>query len=189
MSSAGSPSAVPVGDRLVVEPRADRRRAARRRARRRRAGDASRRRRSRAASRRPTSTSRRRAGSGSTPTRCAAVEDSHNGIRSAKAAGMRVFAVPNPHFPPGDEALGARRRRARLARRADRRAALVDGLAVVGHEHAVDRAVGLAALEAVVHRLEVHDDDSPVGRRAHARARPRPSSRSDRLRRTVRRPR
>jgi HAD superfamily hydrolase (TIGR01509 family) len=37
--------------------------------------------------------------------RCAAVEDSHNGIRSAKAAGMRVVAVPNPHFPPGDEAL------------------------------------------------------------------------------------
>jgi HAD superfamily hydrolase (TIGR01509 family) len=39
------------------------------------------------------------------PTRSAAVEDSHNGIRSAKAAGMRVFAVPNPHYPPGDEAL------------------------------------------------------------------------------------
>jgi HAD superfamily hydrolase (TIGR01549 family) len=36
------------------------------------------------------------------PARCAAVEDSHNGIRSAKAAGMRVLAVPNPHFPPGD---------------------------------------------------------------------------------------
>jgi HAD superfamily hydrolase (TIGR01509 family) len=42
---------------------------------------------------------------GVAPTRCAAVEDSHNGIRSAKAAGMRVVAVPNPHFPPGDEAL------------------------------------------------------------------------------------
>jgi HAD superfamily hydrolase (TIGR01509 family) len=39
------------------------------------------------------------------PARCAAVEDSHNGIRSAKAAGMRVVAVPNPHFPPDDEAL------------------------------------------------------------------------------------
>ena len=39
------------------------------------------------------------------PTRCAAVEDSHNGIRSAKAAGMRVIAVPNLHFPPDDEAL------------------------------------------------------------------------------------
>jgi HAD superfamily hydrolase (TIGR01509 family) len=37
--------------------------------------------------------------------RCGAVEDSHNGIRSAKAAGMRVVAVPNPHFPPDDEAL------------------------------------------------------------------------------------
>jgi HAD superfamily hydrolase (TIGR01509 family) len=39
------------------------------------------------------------------PTCCAAVEDSHNGIRSAKAAGMRVVAVPNPHFPPDEEAL------------------------------------------------------------------------------------
>jgi HAD superfamily hydrolase (TIGR01509 family) len=39
------------------------------------------------------------------PTRSAAVEDSHNGIRSAKEAGMRVFVVPNPHFPPGDDAL------------------------------------------------------------------------------------
>jgi HAD superfamily hydrolase (TIGR01509 family) len=37
--------------------------------------------------------------------RCAAVEDSHNGIRSAKAAGMRVIAVPNPHFPPDADAL------------------------------------------------------------------------------------
>jgi HAD superfamily hydrolase (TIGR01509 family) len=36
------------------------------------------------------------------PTRCAAIEDSHNGIRSAKAAGMRCIAVPNTHFPPGD---------------------------------------------------------------------------------------
>jgi len=41
------------------------------------------------------------------PTSCAAVEDSHNGIRSAKAAGMRVVAVPNPHFPPDDEAMAA----------------------------------------------------------------------------------
>jgi HAD superfamily hydrolase (TIGR01509 family) len=39
------------------------------------------------------------------PAACVAVEDSHNGIRSAKAAGMRVIAVPNPHFPPGDAAL------------------------------------------------------------------------------------
>jgi beta-phosphoglucomutase-like phosphatase (HAD superfamily) len=39
------------------------------------------------------------------PGRCAAVEDSHNGIRSAKAAGMRVVAVPNPHFPPDDDVL------------------------------------------------------------------------------------
>jgi len=39
------------------------------------------------------------------PEECVAVEDSHNGIRSAKSAGMRVFAVPNPHYPPGDDAL------------------------------------------------------------------------------------
>ena len=39
------------------------------------------------------------------PARCVAVEDSHNGIRSAKAAGMRVVAVPNPHFPPDEDAL------------------------------------------------------------------------------------
>jgi HAD superfamily hydrolase (TIGR01509 family) len=39
------------------------------------------------------------------PERAAAVEDSHNGILSARAAGMRVIAVPNPHFPPRAEAL------------------------------------------------------------------------------------
>jgi HAD superfamily hydrolase (TIGR01509 family) len=36
------------------------------------------------------------------PAECAAVEDSHNGIRSAKAAGMRCVAIPNAHFPPGE---------------------------------------------------------------------------------------
>jgi HAD superfamily hydrolase (TIGR01509 family) len=40
------------------------------------------------------------------PTRAAAVEDSDSGIRSASAAGMRVVAIPNRSFPPGDEALG-----------------------------------------------------------------------------------
>jgi HAD superfamily hydrolase (TIGR01509 family) len=39
--------------------------------------------------------------------RCAAIEDSHNGIRSAKSAGMRVVAVPNPRYPPGEETLAA----------------------------------------------------------------------------------
>jgi HAD superfamily hydrolase (TIGR01509 family) len=39
------------------------------------------------------------------PTACAAVEDSRNGIRSAHAAGMRVVAIPNPHYPPPDDAL------------------------------------------------------------------------------------
>ena len=44
---------------------------------------------------------------GADPAACAAVEDSHNGIRSAKAAGMRVVAFPNPRYPPGAEALAA----------------------------------------------------------------------------------
>ena len=35
----------------------------------------------------------------------AAVEDSHNGIRSARAAGMAVVAIPNHRFPPGEDAL------------------------------------------------------------------------------------
>jgi len=39
------------------------------------------------------------------PDRCAAVEDSENGIRSAKAAGMRVLAIPNALYAPADDAL------------------------------------------------------------------------------------
>jgi HAD superfamily hydrolase (TIGR01509 family) len=39
------------------------------------------------------------------PRQCAAVEDSHAGIRSAKAAGMRVITIPNAGYPPDDEAL------------------------------------------------------------------------------------
>jgi HAD superfamily hydrolase (TIGR01509 family) len=39
------------------------------------------------------------------PARCAAVEDSHAGIRSAKAAGMRVIAIPNPAYPPDEDSL------------------------------------------------------------------------------------
>ena len=39
------------------------------------------------------------------PERCAAVEDSHSGIRSARSAAMRVVAIPNASFPPGEEAL------------------------------------------------------------------------------------
>ena len=42
---------------------------------------------------------------GVAPDRCAAVEDSHGGIRSAHAAGMRVVAIPNASYPPGDDAL------------------------------------------------------------------------------------
>lgn len=39
------------------------------------------------------------------PARCAAVEDSSNGLRSAAAAGVRVIAVPRPEFPPDPDAL------------------------------------------------------------------------------------
>jgi len=39
------------------------------------------------------------------PGRCAAIEDSANGIRAAHAAGMRVVAIPNRRYPPPAEAL------------------------------------------------------------------------------------
>jgi HAD superfamily hydrolase (TIGR01509 family) len=39
------------------------------------------------------------------PDGCTAIEDSENGLRSAHAAGMRVIAIPNPHFPPAADAL------------------------------------------------------------------------------------
>jgi HAD superfamily hydrolase (TIGR01509 family) len=39
------------------------------------------------------------------PAHAAAIEDSHNGILAAKAAGMRVIAIPNRHFPPDERAL------------------------------------------------------------------------------------
>ena len=39
------------------------------------------------------------------PARCVAIEDSSNGIRSARAAGLAVIAVPNPHYPPAADAL------------------------------------------------------------------------------------
>jgi HAD superfamily hydrolase (TIGR01509 family) len=39
------------------------------------------------------------------PERCVALEDSSNGLRAAAAAGMAVIAVPNPHYPPDQDAL------------------------------------------------------------------------------------
>jgi HAD superfamily hydrolase (TIGR01509 family) len=39
------------------------------------------------------------------PARAAAIEDSSNGIRAAHAAGMRVIAIPNAHYPPAPDAL------------------------------------------------------------------------------------
>jgi HAD superfamily hydrolase (TIGR01509 family) len=42
---------------------------------------------------------------GAEPGRCAAVEDSSNGLRSAHAAGCPTIAVPRPEFPPDPDAL------------------------------------------------------------------------------------
>src|SRR5205814_2340070 len=53
------------------------------------------------------------------PEHCAAIEDSRNGIRSAKAAGMRVVAIPNPHFSAGRRDSRTGRHQAGLARRAE----------------------------------------------------------------------
>jgi len=39
------------------------------------------------------------------PRHCAAIEDSANGIRAAHAAGLRVCALPNAHYPPSHDAL------------------------------------------------------------------------------------
>ena len=39
------------------------------------------------------------------PERCVVVEDSGNGIRAARAAGMRVIAIPNLRYPPPGDAL------------------------------------------------------------------------------------
>jgi HAD superfamily hydrolase (TIGR01509 family) len=44
---------------------------------------------------------------GVAPGRCAAIEDSSNGILAAGAAGMRVVAIPNRRYPPAAEALSA----------------------------------------------------------------------------------
>ena len=58
---------------------------------------------------------------GADPARCLAIEDSSNGIRAGHAAGMAVIAVPNPHYPPAEDALA-------LA------AATVDGVAAISPE-------------------------------------------------------
>jgi len=44
---------------------------------------------------------------GRPPRRCAAVEDSTNGLRSAAAAGLHVIAVPRPRYPPDPATLEA----------------------------------------------------------------------------------
>jgi HAD superfamily hydrolase (TIGR01509 family) len=44
-------------------------------------------------------------GLGVAQVRCAAVEDSSNGLRSAAAAGLHVIAIPRPQYPPDPDAL------------------------------------------------------------------------------------
>jgi HAD superfamily hydrolase (TIGR01509 family) len=44
---------------------------------------------------------------GAEPGRCAGIEDSTNGLRALKAAGLRTIAVPNREFPPSAEALAS----------------------------------------------------------------------------------
>jgi HAD superfamily hydrolase (TIGR01509 family) len=44
---------------------------------------------------------------GAAPGRCVVIEDSSNGVRAGRAAGMAVIAVPNVHFPPDEGALRA----------------------------------------------------------------------------------
>jgi len=41
------------------------------------------------------------------PAHAAGVEDSHNGILAARAAGLRVIAIPNREFPPGADSVAA----------------------------------------------------------------------------------
>ena len=41
------------------------------------------------------------------PARCVAIEDSASGIRAASAAGMRVIAYPNRHYPPSADVLAS----------------------------------------------------------------------------------
>jgi len=43
---------------------------------------------------------------GVAPAAAAAIEDSANGLRAARAAGMWVVAVPNPTYPPPPDVLG-----------------------------------------------------------------------------------
>src|SRR5256886_2186414 len=44
---------------------------------------------------------------GVSPSACAAVEDSSNGLRSAAAAGLHAIAIPHPQYPPDPDALAA----------------------------------------------------------------------------------
>jgi HAD superfamily hydrolase (TIGR01509 family) len=61
------------------------------------------------------------------PRRCVAIEDSANGIRAGKNAGMRVIAVPNAEFPPAADAVALAD--VVLRRIAELTPAVIDGIA------------------------------------------------------------
>jgi HAD superfamily hydrolase (TIGR01509 family) len=61
------------------------------------------------------------------PERCAAVEDSSNGIRAAYDAGMRVIAIPNRRYPPRPDALALARVRLHSVAELDHDALLLAG--------------------------------------------------------------
>lgn len=46
-------------------------------------------------------------GLGAAPSDCVAIEDSTNGLRAAAAAGLMVIAIPDPSYPPANDALAA----------------------------------------------------------------------------------
>ena len=117
--SNGCAGVVPARARVVVEPAADRRRAGDRRAWHATSRPRCRRRRSRAASRRRTSSSRPHGGSASSPS---AARPSRTRPTACERRTRRECAwspFPNAHYPPASGRARARRRRARLARRAD----------------------------------------------------------------------
>ena len=102
---AAAGAGVPARRRVVLEPAADRGRARARRDRRRSSTPSSRPRRSPRGKPAPDVYLEAMRRLGAEPTSTAAIEDSSNGIRAAHAAGMRVIALPNAHYPPAPDAL------------------------------------------------------------------------------------
>ena len=92
----------------------------------------------------------------------AAIEDSENGIRSAHAAGLRVIAIPNPHFPPGRRGARARRRGPAGPRRGA--AALGGGERVVARRVQREARRGAGDLQQAPDRALRRDDVQALAR-------------------------